>query len=92
MLSDVNFNGTIKNLIFYTEAGSLNPQNGPGGMRRSTVKLLHINKDYYNYIRSLNTYENAADNPFAEPVNLYTNVNNGYGLFTTYARAVDSIR
>lgn len=92
LLADKNFNGTTKTLIFYTNAGSLDQQITPGGTRRAAVELLHINKDYYKYIRSLNSYENAVDNPFAEPVNLYSNVKNGYGLFTTYAMAVDSIR
>ena len=92
LLSDMNFNGTLKTLIFYTDAGLLDPQNTPSGTRRATVELLHINKDYYKYTKSLNSYENAVDNPFAEPVNLYSNVKNGYGLFTTYAMAVDSIR
>ena len=59
---------------------------------RATVGLLHINKDYFKYLKSLNTYENVQDNPFAEPVNLYSNVKNGYGFFTTYAMAIDSIR
>jgi Domain of unknown function (DUF4249) len=93
LLSDKNFNGATKTLIFYADAGSLDQQIiSPGTTRKATVELLHINKDYYKYIRSLNSYENAVDNPFAEPVNLYSNVKNGYGLFTTYAMAVDSIR
>jgi hypothetical protein len=92
LLSDMNFNGTNKTLLFYAESGSLDPQTTPGGLRRATVELLHINKDYYKYIKSLNSYENASGNPFAEPVNLYSNVKNGYGLFTTYAMTVDSIR
>ena len=92
LLSDMNFNGSLKTLIFYADAGMLDPQNTPSGRRRATVELLHINKDYFKYIKSINSYENAADNPFAEPVNLYTNLKDGYGLFTTYAMAVDSIR
>jgi hypothetical protein len=89
LLSDKNFNGTNKTLIFYTEAGELEPTPGYG---KAWVELLHVNKEYYTYIKSLNTRENADDNPFAEPVNLYTNVKNGYGMFTTYAMAVDSIQ
>jgi hypothetical protein len=92
LLSDQNFNGATKTLRFYVASGTLDPSVVPGGgMMKARVELLHINKDYYKYIKSLNSQENAADNPFAEPVNLYTNVKNGYGLFTTYAMAVDSI-
>jgi len=91
LVSDQNFNGTTKTLIFYTGSGTLDPVNMPGGTMKSTVELLHINKDYFKYIKSLNSRENAGDNPFAEPVNLYSNVKNGYGFFTTYAMVVDSI-
>jgi hypothetical protein len=92
LLEDVNFNGNVKTVILYAQAGELNPVNTPGGVLRATVELLHINRDYYKFIKSLNSYENATDNPFAEPVNLHSNVKNGYGLFTTYGRVVDSIR
>ena len=91
LLSDVNFNGSLKTIIFFVDSSYLDPVNVSGTIKRAKVELLHINKDYYNYIKSLNTYENSMDNPFAEPLNLYTNVKNGYGLFTTYARAVDSL-
>jgi hypothetical protein len=92
LISDVNFNGATKTLILFVSSGSISPQSVPGGINKATIELLHINKDYYRYIKSLNSYENAVDNPFAEPVNLYSNVKNGYGLFTTYARDVDSIQ
>jgi hypothetical protein len=92
LLSDINFNGSTKTIIFYMESGPLDPQTSPSGIRRATVELLHINNDYFKYIKSLNSYENAVDNPFAEPVNLFSNAKNGYGLFTTYGIAVDSIR
>jgi hypothetical protein len=92
LIADANFNGTTKTLIFFVSAHSLDPQVTSSGTSRATVELLHINKDYYRYIKSLNSYENATDNPFAEPVNLYSNVKNGYGLFTTFARDVRVIQ
>lgn len=92
LIADKNFNGTTKTLTFYMSSGLLNPVITPGNIRRATVDLLHINFDYYKYIKSLNSYENAYENPFAEPVNLHSNVKNGHGLFTTYAIAVDSVR
>jgi hypothetical protein len=92
LLSDKNFNGQTKTISFYIYSGELDPRPSPGGIQRATVELLHINKDYFEYTKSLSSYENVVDNPFAEPFNLYSNVKNGYGLFTTYGMAVDSIR
>ncbi len=43
------------------------------------VTLQHITADLYLYERSKNNYQ--EDNPFAEPLNLHSNVRNGYGTF-----------
>lgn len=40
-----------------------------------------ISKVEYFYIKSYQSYSNAVGNPFAEPVILYTNIENGRGLF-----------
>ena len=40
-----------------------------------------VTKDYFNYSKSLLDSSNAADNPFAEPVSLYTNMEGGVGAF-----------
>jgi hypothetical protein len=45
-----------------------------------TVFLIHhLSKDYYLYHKSLEKFE--GDNPFAEPVLVYSNINNGLGVF-----------
>ncbi|PHN01285.1 DUF4249 domain-containing protein [Flavilitoribacter nigricans] len=45
------------------------------------LRLYHLSRDVYLYHRSLDLYEEAIDNPFAEPVNVHRNIENGYGLF-----------
>jgi hypothetical protein len=66
--------------------------NQQGRRMKPTVELLSINEDYFRYIKSVNSYDNALDNPFAEPVNVFSNIKNGYGFFTTFAIAVDTLR
>jgi hypothetical protein len=46
---------------------------------RLTVKSL--SEAAHNYYRSISTYQNAQNNPFAEPVVIYSNVDGGYGVF-----------
>jgi hypothetical protein len=41
----------------------------------------HHAGDYYRYMNSLVAYRKSVDNPFAEPVNLYADITNGYGIF-----------
>lgn len=43
------------------------------------VTLEHITRDWYLFLRSRGNYQ--EDNPFAEPLNLHSNIRNGYGLF-----------
>ncbi len=43
------------------------------------VYLMHGNYDYYSFHKSIENY--SGDNPFAEPTLIYTNVNNGLGIF-----------
>ena len=46
-----------------------------------SLKISAITKDYYNFLLSYDQYSNSNGNPFAEPVNVHNNIENGYGLF-----------
>lgn len=47
------------------------------------VELSNISQDHYLYLRSLDASRNADGNPFAEPVIVHNNVENGVGIFRT---------
>tara|TARA_Y100000385_G_scaffold205270_1_gene212651 strand:- start:267 stop:1184 length:918 start_codon:yes stop_codon:yes gene_type:complete len=46
-----------------------------------TLHLQNISKSYYYYRTSLELYKDASGNPFAQPVQVFSNVNNGFGIF-----------
>ena len=50
--------------------------------------LQSINKDYYTYLKSVDVYweTGGGENPFAEPVVIHSNVENGYGIFGGYSQ------
>jgi len=50
-----------------------------------------INKELYNYYLSMKKYNEVQDNPFSEPVNVYSNIKNGYGIFGGSAMTLDSV-
>ena len=56
---------------------------GGGQINRQLIVMLRsISEEQYRYFRSADLqYENDG-NPFAEPVQVYSNVENGYGIFT----------
>ncbi len=53
--------------------------------------LNSVSKDFYLYVISFSMNVNNQDNPFAEPVQVYENINNGYGIFAGYSSYVDSV-
>lgn len=46
-----------------------------------TVSFTMGGADYFNYRRSVEAYENSVDNPFAQPTQVFTNVEGGFGIF-----------
>jgi hypothetical protein len=43
--------------------------------------LHHANQDYFKYTRSMELAQRARENPFAEPVQVYSNIDGGLGIF-----------
>ncbi len=72
---DLGFEGKTKEIEFIT------PFAIATGTPKFIVVFETISKELYNYYTSLTRYEIAKDNPFAEPVFIYTNIANGLGIF-----------
>lgn len=93
LVKDANFNGREKLLRFYIGNSRLQVYtDGAGRKYRPYVRVYRITENYFRYLKSLGAYESSDGNPFAEPVNVYTNVRNGRGLFSAYTAAVDTVR
>jgi uncharacterized protein DUF4249 len=60
----------------------------------STVyfNLYSVSESYYQYFKSFSMHRNARDNPFAEPVQVYSNIENGLGVFAGFSSDTDSIQ
>lgn len=56
-----------------------------------SAELKSVSKDLYLFKISSDTYFNTEGNPFAEPVVIHENIENGYGLFGVGESQVDSI-
>lgn len=49
------------------------------------IELVSLNKSGYLYRRTIDDYNQSQNDPFAEPVQIYCNVENGYGIFSGYS-------
>ena len=53
--------------------------------RRIWVEVRFVSETYYRHLRSALLHKTTDDNPFAEPVRIHSNIENGYGIFAGYS-------
>ncbi len=70
--------GELKETLIYYGSGFSN-EDIPIGFE---VILLKVDEPYYIYYKNLGNY--AGEDPFSEPVLIYTNIQNGLGIFCSY--------
>ncbi len=56
------------------------------------ARITSLSKDNYLFQKSLGQFYNADGNPFAEPVTVHNNIENGYGIFTCASKIEEQIR
>lgn len=78
MLTDKAFSGKSYKWLLKPYYSKIQPQVGD----TIEVRLMSLTKDRYLYNKSLALHNGSQDNPFSEPVLLYTNLQKGYGYFT----------
>ena len=86
IFSDKYFNG--KSFSFTVEVDDGNFSSG----KIYFFILTSLSHDAYLYKKSLAMYENAHNNFFSEPVQVYNNIKNGYGIFAGFSSATDSVK
>jgi hypothetical protein len=55
------------------------------------VEFSTLSRDYYLFRQSLKKFNESQNNPFSEPIKVYSNIENGYGIFaggTTTTREI----
>ena len=81
IISDITFNGKEYELIllgnrsFYTDTPSITTI-------AIEIDILSLTEEFYLYDNSISQAEDAIDNPFVEPSTIYSNFDNGFGIFT----------
>ncbi|NSW45421.1 MAG: DUF4249 domain-containing protein [Bacteroidales bacterium] len=85
-IEDLTFNGKQKNisLIFYNNFDEYMSNT-------LCIYLMHVDEHYYKYAYSAYKQQNTGISPFSEPVMVYNNIKNGYGIFGTAAISVINI-
>lgn len=53
--------------------------------RSYIIRLTSLSEESFNYFRSVMTYNNSQHDPFAEPVEIFSNIENGFGIFAGFS-------
>ncbi len=86
LFTDKDLDGQSIKLKFYSLLDKSNNQTG-----KVVGELRNVSKAYYLYHTSVSRQIANKDRPFAEPVTIYSNVDNGLGVFAGYALFRDSV-
>ena len=87
LFTDEDFDGQKSTLKFYSLI-SLNNEEQRG---KIIGALRTVSKNYYLYHTSLSRQIANKDRPFVEPISVFSNVENGLGIFSGYAVFRDSV-
>ncbi|MEL6864759.1 MAG: DUF4249 domain-containing protein [Bacteroidota bacterium] len=88
LIDDVNQDGARLRYTFRAQTFPISILNQQ--FDRIYAELRSTSLDYYNYHTSLTRQSQQTDPVFSEPVILYNNIENGYGIFAGYSVALDS--
>ncbi|GAB3265297.1 hypothetical protein GCM10027347_32920 [Larkinella harenae] len=89
--------GTIPNYLTYSYVDTTSKMSYSGNAPITkrpvavTVMLLHVDRHYYEYHRTLQQQNDIDGNPFAEPVLISTNIEGGLGCFGAYNRTINTV-
>ncbi|MCF8373947.1 MAG: DUF4249 domain-containing protein [Bacteroidales bacterium] len=77
LLRDQNFDGKEYTFRFYTPNYSI--YFGKGTQYKA--KVFSCSEEFYRYQKTARQYQLTYDNPFSQPVQIFSNIENGIGIF-----------
>ncbi len=94
VFSDNLFNGTnytINASVWVGGYSGYGYSEADNSLDKVYINLHSITKDFYDFVISYSKYQDTEGNPLTEPVNIKSNINNGFGFFSGYSTKKDSI-
>jgi hypothetical protein len=90
--NDDLFNGKTKEVSIFIPLGKIAGNIQPFEPGKYYFSLQHHSRSSYLYKRSVDAYDRIGNNnPFAQPVLIYSNYKGGFGILGTSASSIDSL-
>jgi hypothetical protein len=83
----------LKDILFNGKEVEVSFNNANGGYENSgwtIITLYTVSEDYYKYKTTAQLQHNTSGDPFAQPVNVFNNIEHGFGIFAGYSQSVYS--
>jgi hypothetical protein len=56
------------------------------------IEVLNISPDYFDYLSTSDLQGKTKSDPFSQPVQVFNNIKNGYGIFAGYSKTIYKIK
>jgi hypothetical protein len=91
LINDILFNGKtgeidFKTIYRYNFVSLSNP--APYLLPPLKITLRTVSSDYYKYLSTSQLQDKITGDPFAQPVNVHSNIENGFGIFAGYSETI----
>lgn len=91
VFDDLVFNGSSYNLRLLVDAYFIDGYNEFGEQNKRietelTVDFYHLSKDYFEYARTYESFQQSRYDPFAQLTQVYNNIENGFGIFAGFSK------
>jgi|GEM_PF-4205837 len=94
LLLDTYFNGKMKTMKLHVYPPN-NTFPNPYYHREFydyRIVLMNISEEYYKYYSTITLYNDTHGNPLAQPVQIFSNIENGFGIFAGYGASMVKIK
>ncbi len=89
VFNDEYFNGNTQIIIFSVLTSYIEE---PSALNNEfPFCIVSITEDLYKYVISVNKNKESGDNPFSEPVQIHSNIENGKGIFSGFTPTYDTL-
>ncbi len=85
------FNGKVKELKLFVPSEVIEPGFNGTDTLYGSVELWHVTEAYFRYRKSFKVADQSNGDPFAEPANVYSNVEKGFGIFSIASKDVKTV-
>ena len=89
--SDELFDGDLYSLILDIEKYFTLDEFSNGKYDKIYIRLKSTSAAYYSYATTFKKFKEVQGDPFAQPVQVFNNIDGGYGIFAGYSLATDSV-